>query len=92
MPPPEDTHHGDGLLGCDAPLIHQVYSNLDGCRSGALTAATLQHEQLALLDCELNVLHQQRDNNNNNNNNNNTTCNNVSLSERTTRQFRPQDR
>lgn len=45
-----------GLL-VDEPFPHHVHGDLDGRLGGPLAVAGLEHEQLALLDGELDVLH-----------------------------------
>ena len=50
-----DAQHS-GLLVDDA-LVHQIAGDLQGGLGGALAVAGLQHEQVAVLDGELHVLH-----------------------------------
>ena len=49
--------HGDGLLLVDHALVHEVTGDLESSLRGALTAAALEHIELAVLDGELHVLH-----------------------------------
>ena len=50
-----DSHHGFAIV--DQPLGNHVHGKLDSSRAGALSVARLEHEQLAFLDGELEVLH-----------------------------------
>ncbi len=47
----------EGFLLGDHAFLDQVHRDLDGRRRGALAVAGLEHEQHALLDRELHVLH-----------------------------------
>mmetsp|Transcript_40600 Transcript_40600/g.79488 ORF Transcript_40600/g.79488 Transcript_40600/m.79488 type:complete len:620 (-) Transcript_40600:61-1920(-) len=50
-------HLVDGLVLCDETLLVHVYGDLDGRGAGPLAVAALEHEELAVLDGELDVLH-----------------------------------
>ena len=48
-------HAGDGFVGGDEPLVHELGGHAEGRRGSALAHAGLEHPQLALLDGELDV-------------------------------------
>ena len=50
-------HHHHSLGNGDEPLALEVHSNLQGRGAGALAVTGLEHEEAALLDGELAVLH-----------------------------------
>src|ERR671924_1151727 len=39
------------------PLFHHIDSDAHGCEAGSLSRSGLQHPELAIFDCKLNVLH-----------------------------------
>ncbi len=49
--------HRDGPLRADHALVHQIAGDLEGGGGGPLAVAGLEHEELALFDGELHVLH-----------------------------------
>ena len=49
--------HGDGFLLVDHALVHEVAGNFQRGGGSALAVAGLEHVQLAVLHCELHVLH-----------------------------------
>eukprot|EP00961_Rhodomonas_salina_P044423 596505-Rhodomonas_salina.5 len=50
-------HHVDGLVLGDEALLEHVDGDADGGGAGALAVAALEHEELLVLDRELDVLH-----------------------------------